>query len=44
VQPRQPAQLLVAERLNAEAETVDAGLPKAGQPFNRDPLGIGLDA
>src|SRR6185369_1005366 len=34
--------LLVAKRLNAEAQTIDAGGVEGGQPFWRDRFGIGL--
>ena len=43
VQPRQPAQLVVAKRLHAEAQAIDAGRAKARQPGLGDRLGIGFE-
>ena len=43
VQPRQPAQLVVAERLDAEAQTIDAGAPERREPGLGDRLGIGFE-
>ena len=37
------AQLVVAERLHAEAETIDAGRAKRGQPLGGHAFGIGLE-
>ena len=43
VQTRQPAKLVVAERLNAKAHAIDAGGAKCGQPIGGDRLGVGLE-
>ena len=43
VQARQPPQLIVAERLDAEAQTVDAGRAVAREAVGRDGFGIGFE-
>ena len=40
VQARQPPQFVVAERLDAEAQTIDARRAVARQPLGRDGFGI----
>jgi hypothetical protein len=44
VQPRQPAKLLVTERLDTETQSVDAGSAVGGEPRFADRLGVRLEA
>src|SRR5262245_30433776 len=43
MQTAQTLELLVPERLDTETQTIDAGLAKTGELFERDGLGIGLE-
>ena len=43
MQPAETLQLLVPERLDTEAQTIDAGGPEALQPLGCHRLGIGLE-
>ena len=44
MQPREPSQLIVAERLHAEAEAVDARVAKSGETLDRDRFRIRLES
>ena len=43
MQPAQTLQLLVPERLDTKAQTIDAGLPEAGERVIGDGFRIGLE-